>query len=45
VALARKLGSTNQGPGRLPAPLENETIEIWGQTVEKWRESKRLNPL
>jgi RimJ/RimL family protein N-acetyltransferase len=45
AALARKLGSTNQGPGRLPAPLENETIEIWGQTAEAWRESKTLNPL
>lgn len=36
-AVARKLGSTNRGPGRLPAPLENTRIDIWGQTRESWR--------
>lgn len=36
-SVARKLGSRLRGPGRLPAPLENEPIEIWGQTREEWK--------
>lgn len=36
-AVARKLGSTLRGPGRLPPPLENATVEVWGQTREEWR--------
>ncbi len=35
-ALARRLGSTNQGPGKLPPPLDDHPIEIWGQTREQW---------
>ncbi|MEZ5937845.1 MAG: GNAT family N-acetyltransferase [Hyphomonadaceae bacterium] len=35
--LAQRLGSTNRGPGKLPPPLENETVEIWGQTADQWR--------
>ena len=36
-ALARRLGSTNRGPGQLPAPYEHVAIDIWGQTREAWR--------
>ncbi len=36
-AVARKLGSTNRGPGHLPAPYHESPIEIWGQTREQWR--------
>ena len=36
-ALAQRLGSRNRGPGKLPAPLEDHPIEIWGQTREEWR--------
>ena len=35
-ALARRLGSSNRGPGKLPAPFENEAIDIWAQTREQW---------
>lgn len=35
-AVARRLGSRNRGPGRLPPPLDAEPIEIWGQTREEW---------
>lgn len=35
--VARKLGSMNRGPGRLPAPYENAPIDIWGQSREQWR--------
>ena len=36
-AVARRLGSVNRGPGQLPAPYEDDPIEIWGQTREQWR--------
>ena len=40
--VARKLGSRNRGPGRLPAPHENAPVEIWGQTREEWRSRTSL---
>ncbi|MEO5566416.1 MAG: GNAT family N-acetyltransferase [Luteimonas sp.] len=35
--LAARLGSSNQGPGTLPAPYEDLLTDIWGQTREQWR--------
>jgi RimJ/RimL family protein N-acetyltransferase len=35
--LALRLGATNRGPGKLPAPFENEPIEIWAQTRAQWQ--------
>lgn len=35
-AVARRLGSSLQGPAHLPAPYDNDPIEIWGQTREEW---------
>jgi RimJ/RimL family protein N-acetyltransferase len=35
-AVARRLGSRNRGPGKLPPPLDVHPIEIWGQTREEW---------
>lgn len=35
-ALARRLGSTNRGPGRLPDPYADIEVEIWGQTRAQW---------
>lgn len=35
-AVARKLGSTLLGPGRLPPPREEAVIDLWGQTREQW---------
>lgn len=35
-ALARRLGASNSGPGKLPAPFENEPVDIWSQTREQW---------
>jgi RimJ/RimL family protein N-acetyltransferase len=40
-ALARRLGSVNRGPGKLPAPYEHVEIEIWGQSREEWRRRRR----
>ncbi|MEP6991764.1 MAG: GNAT family N-acetyltransferase [bacterium] len=34
--LARRLGSVNRGAGRLPAPYEDDPIELWGQTRDDW---------
>ncbi len=41
-AVARRLGSSNRGPGRLPPPYESAGIEIWGQTREQWRARRRV---
>lgn len=35
--VARRLGSSLRGPGRLPAPHDTRDYEIWGQTRERWR--------
>ena len=35
--VARRLGSANRGPGRLPAPLDVWEIDGWGQTKAEWR--------
>ena len=35
--VARKLGSSNRGPGRLPPPFADAPIELWGQTRDEWR--------
>ncbi len=37
IAVARKLGAHNRGPGQLPPPLENLPIDIWGQTQAEWQ--------
>ena len=37
IAVARRLGSTHRGPGKLPAPYESDRVDIWGQTREQWR--------
>jgi RimJ/RimL family protein N-acetyltransferase len=36
-AVARRLGSQNRGPGRLPAPYHESKVDIWGQTRAQWR--------
>jgi RimJ/RimL family protein N-acetyltransferase len=40
-AVAAKLGSRNRGLGKLPPPLENVPIEIWGQTREDWQARRK----
>ena len=35
--VARRLGSVQGEPGRLPAPYENEPVDVWGQSREAWR--------
>jgi RimJ/RimL family protein N-acetyltransferase len=35
--VAKRLGSRNLGPGRLPPPIHEAPIDIWGQSLEYWR--------
>jgi RimJ/RimL family protein N-acetyltransferase len=37
IALAQRLGSTNRGPTRLPAPLAALPVDDWGQSAADWR--------
>ena len=39
--LAARLGSRNLGPTRLPPPLDELTIDRWGQSREEWRARPR----
>ena len=36
AGVAKRLGSVNRGPGRLPEPFQDATIDIWGQTRAEW---------
>ena len=42
--VARRLGSTLRGPGRLPPPHEQAAVEIWGQTRDQWRHNRERIP-
>jgi RimJ/RimL family protein N-acetyltransferase len=35
--VAEKLGSRLLGPGQLPAPFQNDSVDLWGQTRDEWR--------
>jgi len=39
--VARRLGSVNRGPVKLPAPFEETPMELWGQTREEWERAKK----
>jgi RimJ/RimL family protein N-acetyltransferase len=39
--VAQRLGSSNRGPGQLPAPFEAYPVDIWGQTRAQWRARTR----
>jgi len=39
--VATKLGSTNRGPGQLPPPFDEATVDIWGQTRAEWQRRDR----
>lgn len=34
--VARKLGSRNLGPGKLPPPFQHSVVDLWGQSREEW---------
>ncbi|MEO7157654.1 MAG: GNAT family N-acetyltransferase [Vicinamibacterales bacterium] len=35
--VAKKLGSSNRGPGKLPPPFQESIIDLWGQSRDEWR--------
>ena len=39
-AVARRLGASLRGPGKLPPPYENQPVQIWGQTREQWQANR-----
>ncbi len=41
IAVAKRLGSVNRGPGQLPAPFTEARVDIWGQTAEDWARNRR----
>ncbi len=41
IALARKLGSHNQGPTRLPEPYDELPVDCYGQSKTEWQENRK----
>ncbi len=42
AAVARKLGSYDQGPGKLPDPHSAVAVNIWGQTRDEWAVNREI---
>ena len=40
IALAERLGSTNQGPTQMPAPFDKSRVDAYGQSGEDWATRK-----
>ena len=38
--VARRLGSKILRSTNLPAPFEDEIVDIWGQTADQWRAAR-----
>lgn len=41
IALARRLGSTNQGATRMPEPFHEAVVDAWGQSREQWQARRK----
>nr|WP_295667608.1 GNAT family N-acetyltransferase [Sphingomonas sp.] len=41
IALAKRLGSINQGRVTLPAPLQGSVVDAWGQSAAEWRARRK----
>lgn len=39
--VARRLGSANRGPGKMPPPFEDAPIDIWGQSAAQWKARRK----
>lgn len=35
--VAERVGAKNLGPGKLPPPLEELVVDLWGQSRDEWR--------
>lgn len=40
--VATRLGSVNRGPGRLPEPMQDLRIDLWGQTRDDWAANRAI---
>ena len=40
-ALAKRLGATNNGPTRLPAPFQDHPVDKWTQSAADWRARRK----
>ena len=40
-ALAKRLGATNSGPTRLPAPFQDSPVDAWTQSADAWRVKRK----
>lgn len=36
ASVARRLGSSNRGPGKLPPPFSDLDVDVWGQSKQDW---------
>lgn len=45
IALARSLGSRLLGPTRLPAPYEDDRVDLWGQDRAEWQSRQGAQPV
>jgi RimJ/RimL family protein N-acetyltransferase len=43
IRLAERLGSANQGPTRLPPPIDHFRVDAWGQTAAEWRARRQAD--
>ena len=41
IMLAKRLGSSNLGPTRLPAPFDALRVDAWGQSADEWRANRK----
>ncbi|ASR51997.1 GNAT family N-acetyltransferase [Blastomonas fulva] len=41
IALAERLGSSNQGPTRLPEPYQEFPVDSYGQSKAEWQENRK----
>ncbi len=39
--VAQRLGSCNRGPCRLPPPLDDHSVDVWGQTRGEWADNRK----
>ena len=39
--VAKRLGSANRGPGKMPPPVDHYEVDIWGQTKAQWKARSR----
>jgi RimJ/RimL family protein N-acetyltransferase len=41
IGVAKRLGSANEGPTRLPPPLQDARVDAWGQSADQWKARRR----